>query len=202
VLASANEHKAHELAALLPGWELDSLGGATFPEETGESYYANALAKARFGRGLAPPGAWVLGDDSGIEVEALAGAPGVRTRRYAGEHATDDDNNRKLLAALAGLPPERRTARYVCVLALALPSDAGARGGLRVRMRRGIVNGRIATEPRGTNGFGYDPIFEPDSEPSGGRTFGLWSTEEKHAVSHRARAARRMRPLLESLGFG
>jgi len=179
---------------------LDDLGVPGEAIEDATTFEGNAAVKARWAaRATGMP---ALADDSGIEVEALGGGPGVRTRRYAGEDATDEDNNRKLLGALDGLPPEQRAARYVCVLALALPSDAGPRRGLPVRARRGIVNGRIASAPRGTNGFGYDPIFEPESEPPGGRTFGLWSPEEKHAVSHRARAARRMRPVLESLGFG
>ena len=125
----------------------------------------------------------------------------MRTRRYAGEDATDAANNAKLLEALRGLPPERRGARYVCALALALPDDAGPRGGVPLITARGTCRGRIATEPRGHGGFGYDPIFEPASEPPGGRTLGLWTPAEKHAISHRARAARRMAPRLAALGF-
>jgi XTP/dITP diphosphohydrolase len=125
----------------------------------------------------------------------------VRTRRYAGPSATDAQNNAKLLAALEGLPPDRRGARYVCVLALALPDDAGPRGGQPIRFRRGISRGRIAAAPRGRGGFGYDPIFEPAREAPGGRTFGEYLAEEKDAISHRARAARRMAPLLRELGF-
>ena len=141
-------------------------------------------------------------DDSGLEVDALDGGPGVRTRRYAGPAATDADNNAKLLAALDGLPPERRGARYVCVLALAIPRPgAAARDAVPIRSVRGTTRGRIATEARGTGGFGYDPIFEPAGEPPGGRTFGRWSAEDKHAVSHRGRAARRMTPILRELGF-
>jgi XTP/dITP diphosphohydrolase len=131
----------------------------------------------------------------------LGGRPGVRTRRYAGEQATDEDNNRKLLGELAGLPPDRRRARYVCALAFAVPSP-GAPGGLRTVTRRGTSRGRIASEPRGSGGFGYDPIFEPAPEPPGGRTFGQYSAAEKHAVSHRARAARRMRPVLVAASHG
>jgi XTP/dITP diphosphohydrolase len=142
-----------------------------------------------------------VADDSGIEVDALGGGPGVRTRRYAGELATDTDNNAKLLDALRGLPPDRRGARYVCVLALALPEPDGPRGRLPLITARGTCRGRIAAEPRGTSGFGYDPIFEPTSEPAGGRTLGLWSPAEKHAISHRARAARRLAPRLRALGF-
>ena len=104
-------------------------------------------------------------------------------------------------AALAGLPPARRGARYVCVLALALPDRRGLRGGLEMTLRRGTCRGRIAIAPRGDGGFGYDPIFEPAGEPPGGRTLGLYSPAEKHAISHRARAARRMVPILRELGF-
>jgi XTP/dITP diphosphohydrolase len=169
---------------------LDDLGIADDVEETGATFEANARLKARaYARrsGLA-----TLADDSGIEVDALRGGPSVRTRRYAGELATDDENNAKLLAALAGLPPERRGARYVCVLVLARPEGAGPRGGLPLVLTRGTCRGRIADAPRGSGGFGYDPIFEPAGEPPGGRTLGLYSAAEKHAISHRARAARRM----------
>lgn len=204
LVATRSAHKLRELRELLAldVGELvsfDDLGLPGDPVEDGETFETNAAIKARFGVRLS--GLPTLADDSGIEVDALAGAPGVRTRRYAGEHATDEDNNRKLLAALDGLPPERRGARYVCVLALALPDDAGPRGGLPPIKARGTCRGRIATEPRGTAGFGYDPIFEPSPEPPGGRTFGLWTPAEKHAISHRARAARRMAPRLAALGF-
>ena len=178
---------------------LDALGIEGDPVEDGATFETNAAIKARFG--LRASGLPTLADDSGLEVDALGGAPGVRTRRYAGEDASDVDNNEKLLAALAGLPPERRGARYVCVLALALPGDAGPRGGVRLSLTRGTCRGRIATRPLGTGGFGYDPIFEPASEPPGGRTLGLWTPSEKHAISHRARAARRMTPRLLALGF-
>jgi XTP/dITP diphosphohydrolase len=135
-------------------------------------------------------------------VDALGGAPGVRTRRYAGPAATDADNNARLLAALDGWPPDRRGARYVCLLALAVPRPgAGPDDAVPIRTVRGTTRGRIATEPRGHGGFGYDPIFEPEGEPPGGRTFGQWSAAEKNAVSHRGRAARRMTPILRELGF-
>jgi XTP/dITP diphosphohydrolase len=201
-------HSAHKLAELrdllaLPRADLvslDDLGIADDPDETGETFATNARIKARFG--ARRTGLPTLADDSGIEVAALGGGPGVRTRRYAGPTATDRDNNEKLLAALAGLPPARRGARYVCVLALALPRPgAGAREAVPIRLVRGTTRGRIATEPRGTGGFGYDPIFEPEGEPPGGRTFGQWSAAAKHAVSHRGRAARRMTPILRDLGF-
>ncbi len=204
VVATHSGHKLRELRELLDLRRaelvsLDELGVDDEPIEDATTFAGNAGLKARFAaRATGLPS---LADDSGLEVDALDGGPGVRTRRYAGEDATDEQNNLKLLAALDGLPPERRGARYVCVLALALPATAGPRGGLSVVTRRGITRGRIATSARGTNGFGYDPIFEPEGEPPGGRTFGLWSSADKHAVSHRARAARRMAPILRDLGF-
>jgi XTP/dITP diphosphohydrolase len=204
LVATRSAHKLRELWELLSLERgtlvsLDDLGIEGDPVEDGETFETNAAIKARFG--LRASGLPTLADDSGIEVDALAGGPGVRTRRYAGEDATDDENNAKLLAALVGLPPERRGARYVCVLALALPGDAGPRGGVPIITSRGTCRGRIASEPRGSGGFGYDPIFEPATEPPGGRTFGLWEPAEKHAISHRAGAARRMAPKLAALGF-
>lgn len=207
LVATHSRHKLAELRELLQLGRaelvtFDDVGIVDEPEETGETFETNARIKARFG--ARRTGLPTLADDSGIEVEALHGAPGVRTRRYAGPSATDDDNNRKLLAVLDGLPPERRVARYVCVLALALPASAGrdhSRSAVPMRLVRGTTRGRIATEPRGSNGFGYDPIFEPAGEAPGGRTFGQWAPAEKHAVSHRGRAARRMTPILRELGF-
>ncbi len=201
LVATRSAHKLRELRELLdlPNGvlvSLDELGVPGDPVEDGETFETNARIKARFG--ARATGLPTLADDSGIEVDALGGGPGVRTRRYAGEDATDQDNNRKLLAALDGLPPERRGARYVCVLALALPREGG---GLSILLARGTARGRIATEPRGMGGFGYDPIFEPASEQPGGRTLGLWTPAEKNAISHRARAARRMAPHLANLGF-
>ncbi len=204
LVATRSTHKLSELRELLDLHRtelvsLDDLGIPDDPIEDGATFGANAAIKARFG--VRRSGLPTLADDSGIEVDALGGGPGVRTRRYAGDGASDDDNNARLLDALRGLPPGARGARYVCVLALALPEPAGSRGGLPLIVTRGTCRGRIASEPRGSGGFGYDPIFEPASEPPGGRTFGLWSPAEKHAVSHRARAARRMAPRLVALGF-
>lgn len=204
LVATRSVHKLRELRELLQLEHaelvsLDQLGIPGDPDEDGATFEANAALKARFGARAS--GLATLADDSGLEVDALDGGPGVRTRRYAGEHASDEDNNRKLLAALDGLSPERRGARYVCALALALPDRAGPHGGLDVILTRGTCRGRIATAPRGTGGFGYDPIFEPASEPPGGRTLGLWTPAEKHAISHRAGAARRMTPHLRACGF-
>jgi XTP/dITP diphosphohydrolase len=204
LIATRSPHKLAELRTLLSVDRaelvtLDDIGVEGDVDETGSTFESNARLKARFG--ARATGLPTVADDSGLEVEALGGGPGVRTRRYAGENATDENNNTKLLAELAGLPPERRAARYVCVLALALPAAAGPRGGLPVRVVRGTCRGRIATEARGSAGFGYDPVFEPQSEPPGGRTLGLWTPEEKNRISHRAAAARRMSPILRELGF-
>ena len=204
VIATHSEHKLRELRELLhldyaELVSLDDLGVTGEPIEDGETFETNAAIKARFA--VQATGLPALADDSGLEVDALGGGPGVRTRRYAGEDATDADNNAKLLAELDGLPPGRRGARYVCVLALALPGDAGPRGGQRLVFARGTCRGRIAPAPQGSGGFGYDPIFEPASEPPGGQTLGQWSPAEKNAISHRARAARRMATRLAALGF-
>jgi len=168
------------------------------PVEDGLTFETNARIKARFA--ARATGLPALADDSGLEVDALAGMPGVRTRRYAGPDATDAENNAKLLRELASLPAAQRGARYVCVLVLALP-DPGSVGGLRLIARRGTTRGRIALEPRGSGGFGYDPLFEPLRERVGGRTFGEYDRAEKDAISHRGRAARRMTPVLAELGF-
>ena len=204
VVATRSAHKLAELRTLLdvPNAELvslDDLGVEGDVDETGATFEANAALKARHAARVT--GLAALADDSGLEVDALGGGPGVRTRRYAGEHATDAENNAKLLTALDGLPPDRRGARYVCVLALARPDEAGPRGGMPVTLVRGTCRGRIATAPRGNGGFGYDPIFEPRSEAPGGRTLGEWSAEEKNAISHRGAAARRMSPILRRHGF-
>jgi len=204
LVATRSAHKLGELRDLLGLAHtrlvsLDELGLDGEPVEDGETFASNAALKARFYARLS--GLPTLADDSGIEVDALRGGPGVRTRRYAGDGATDAQNNAKLLAALDGLPPERRGARYRCALALVEPAHAGLRGGLPVVTTRGTLEGRIAAGPRGTGGFGYDPIFEPASEKPGGRTLGAWTAAEKNAVSHRSRAARRMARILAARGY-
>jgi XTP/dITP diphosphohydrolase len=205
LVATRSRHKLRELRELLAlgdGVELvspDDVGIEGEPDETGSTFETNARLKARYY--AARSGLPTLADDSGIEVEALGGLPGVHTRRYAGPTASDEQNNARLLDELGGLPPERRGARYVCVLALALPGETGPRGGLRTLVRRGTCRGRIAARPKGSGGFGYDPIFEPASEPAGGATLGEWTAAAKHRISHRSRAARRMRPVLRSLGY-
>jgi XTP/dITP diphosphohydrolase len=203
LVATRSRHKLRELGELLSlpaGVELlspDDLGIEGEPDETGATFETNARIKARwYGVRSGLP---TLADDSGLEVDALGGRPGVYSRRYAGPNATDAGNNDRLLMELGYLPADQRGARYVCVLALALPRDAGPRGGLRVLTRRGTCRGRIATGPRGEGGFGYDPLFEPEQEPVGGRTLGEWSAAEKHVISHRSRAARRMAPVLREV---
>jgi XTP/dITP diphosphohydrolase len=197
LVATRSDHKLRELRQLLALRHaelvtLDDVGVDGEPVEDGATFEANAAIKAR--AALEATGLPTLADDSGIEVDALDGGPGVRTRRYAGDAATDAQNNAKLLDALDGLPPERRGARYVCALVLAMP-------GQPLLTVRGECRGRIASGPRGSSGFGYDPIFEPDEEPIGGRTFGQWRAEDKNRISHRARAARAMTPHLVERGF-
>jgi XTP/dITP diphosphohydrolase len=192
LVGTTNRGKLAEIEAQLQGSSLrvvplDRL--ATWPEvaEDADTFEENALKKAR---ALATfSGMATLADDSGLEVDALGGAPGVHSARYSGEGADDRKNNEKLLRALAGVPRERRTARFVCVLALCLPG-AGER---REWLFRGECGGWIAFAPRGENGFGYDPLF---FYPSFGKTLGEVDRETKGRVSHRGKALRR---LVESL---
>jgi XTP/dITP diphosphohydrolase len=184
VLASANMHKARELGRLLEGWEVDPFAGE-LPAETGETFIANARLKARHVHAALGGATWVVADDSGIEAAALGGAPGVRSARYAREGATDEENLAKLIAALADAGD--RHVRYVAELVAIAP------GGLEVTAR-GEVAGTLAPAPRGTGGFGYDPAFVPEGET---RTVAELSAAEKDAISHRARAARALLPLLE-----
>jgi XTP/dITP diphosphohydrolase len=198
LVATRSRHKLEELRTLLHLTDrrlttLDDLGIEQEAVEDARTFRGNAILKARYYAGLA--GLPTLADDSGLEVDVLDGEPGVRTRRYAGEHATDDENNLKLLGVLRGIAPDRRTAHYVCVLAYLDPTDAnGGRKGRRryVVTRTGRFDGRIALGLRGENGFGYDPLFEPATEPIGGRTVGQLSADEKNRISHRAKAARAM----------
>ena len=199
LIATGSRHKLDELRALLelPGTELVGLadvGLADDAPEEGTTFAANAVFKARWYADRS--GLPTLADDSGLEVDFLHGAPGVRTRRFAGEAATDEQNNAHLLALLEGVAPSARGARYRCVLALAEPGP----GERDVVTTTGIFEGRIALAPRGSNGFGYDPIFEPASEPIGGRTVGELSSDEKNRRSHRAQAARAMRETLIERG--
>jgi XTP/dITP diphosphohydrolase len=198
LVATGSRHKFQELVELLdlPRTQLLSLsdvGLSDSADETGATFEANATIKALHYARLS--GLPTLADDSGLEVDALGGRPGVRTRRYAGPQATDEQNNVKLLAELAQVAdPTERAARYRCVLVL-----AGAEGVLEVT--NGTFEGRIAFTPCGTGGFGYDPIFEPLPEPPGGRTVGQMSATEKNSMSHRAKAGRAMHERLIVRGF-
>jgi XTP/dITP diphosphohydrolase len=174
-LASRNPNKARELERLLPGWAIEPLEADDYPPETGETYYDNARRKASFGRALAEPEAWVLGEDSGIEVAGLDGGPGVQSARSGG-----DDPVGWLLERLHGIGGEGRRARYVSELVALTPQGVELRG-------TGTLSGHIAERPRGTEGFGYDPIFVPDGES---RTVAELGNEWKAAHSHRAMAAR------------
>ncbi len=138
-----------------------------------------------------------------MEVDALDGRPGVETRRFAGPNATDDENNAKLLAELEGVAPADRTARYQCVLAFLDPTEAPGGDVSRglVRQRMGTLEGRIARKPKGKGGFGYDPIFEPATEPPGGRTVAQMKPAEKNEISHRGQAALAMGDWLRTRGY-
>jgi XTP/dITP diphosphohydrolase len=173
ILASQNRHKLEELRETLTGWQIDSLEADEWPEETGETYYDNALIKARFGRALADPEAWVLGEDSGIESMALDGAPGLHSARWA----PGLDQADALLARLDG--EHERRARMVTELVALSPAGEELRG-------RGVLEGELATERRGAGGFGYDPIFIPLGET---RTVAEIGDAWKSRNSHRARAA-------------
>jgi XTP/dITP diphosphohydrolase len=170
-LASGNAHKLEELRSALPDWELELVGADAFPPEDGTTYYENARAKARFGATLSEE-CWTLGEDSGIEVDALGGRPGLESARWA------EDGVAALLEALDGV--DDRSARYVCELVGVSPEGEEFRG-------TGTLEGSVATEPRGSEGFGYDPIFVPDGET---RTVAELGNAWKRTNSHRARAAR------------
>jgi XTP/dITP diphosphohydrolase len=177
LLATRNGHKLREFGRLLPNVELEPLPeGLPTPVEDGDSYVANALIKAR--AAAAATGRPAIADDSGIEAEALDGAPGVRSARFAGEHATDAEN----LAKLRAMAPADTRLRYVCAIAHVDPH------GLEHVFER-TTSGTVAPEPRGQRGFGYDPLFVPDDDPRR-RTMAELTDEEKDAISHRGRAAR------------
>lgn len=194
VLATRNRHKGEELAALLGDLgitirTLDEFPGAPDVVEDGDTCEANAVKKARaiaeFTRLPA------VADDTGLEVDALGGRPGVYAARYAGENATYEDNCGKLLRELTGVPRERRTARFLTVAAIALPSDG-------IRVAQGTLDGMISEQPSGTLGFGYDPIF---FVPELGKTLAQLSTDQKNRISHRAKAFFQAKDLLREMKF-
>lgn len=189
VLASRNPGKLVEIRALLGALPVRLLGLDGFPEailpEEGDAYEANALAKAR--SAARATNRWALADDSGLEVDALQGAPGPRSARFGGPGLDDAGRSRALLDALAGVPAARRMARFVCVAALVTPH-----GG--AWCFRGECRGRILEAPRGEAGFGYDPVFAPEGSS---RSMAELSAEEKNRISHRAHAFRALARALE-----
>jgi XTP/dITP diphosphohydrolase len=190
LLSTHNEHKRREFARLLGhspgGWEIETLpDSVVMPPEDGETFAENALGKAR--AAASATGRVSIADDSGIAAAALGGAPGVRSARYAGEHATDEQNLQKLLReAPAGSPLE-----YICVIAHVDPASGAE------YVFEGRCSGRLAAKPGGAGGFGYDPAFLPDDGPSG-MTMAELSDEQKDAISHRGRAARALEAWLIS----
>lgn len=176
-MCSGNASKVDEFAQLFPDWQLELLQAGPFPPEDGDTYVANARIKARFGRAHGPADRWMLADDSGIELAALDGAPGVLTARWS--------EGRHVERALAAVTEDRR-ARYVCELVLLAPDGAEHRG-------TGVLDGRIAEAPAGDEGFGFDPVFVPAGET---RTVAELGDAWKAERSHRALAARALRDTL------
>ena len=192
LVATTNRGKVAEYRDLLAGLDLDlvTLDEAGISQEADESFHTfeeNARSKAVFYAGLG--GLLTLADDSGLEVDALGGEPGVRSSRYAGDNATDSDRVNFLLGKLREVPPEKRQARFKCVIAVAAPNG-------HLEIVNGECEGTIALEPRGENGFGYDPIFYL---PQYGKTIAEVSSELKNEISHRGRAARKAREVLARL---
>lgn len=192
VIATGNQNKLEEIKVLLQGVPLEIVTikdypGLEMPEEDQETFYGNAAKKAETVSAFT--GEMALADDSGLEVDALGCRPGVQSARYAGAEGDYEANNRLLLEEMKGILPEKRTARFVAVIAISSP-------GNKTLSVRGICPGRIAEEPRGSGGFGYDPLFI--YEPTG-MTFAEMPAEKKNMVSHRARALRQARELLARL---
>ncbi len=192
ILASRNKGKIKEIGDILGKYDMTvvSRDDAGLPidevEETGETFEENSYIKAKAILDVA--GVPTVADDSGLMVDALGGAPGVYSARYAGENCTYEDNNRKLLSALAGVPDEKRSARFVSVITMLWPDG-------RKIVARGECEGRILTETRGEGGFGYDPLFVPEGYDI---SFGEMSPEEKNKISHRAKALMKLESILEN----
>ncbi len=192
ILASRNKGKIKEIGDILGKYDMTvvSRDDAGLPidevEETGETFEENSYIKAKAILDVA--GVPTVADDSGLMVDALGGAPGVYSARYAGENCTYEDNNRKLLDALADVPDEKRSARFVSVITMLWPDG-------RKIVARGECEGRILTETRGEGGFGYDPLFVPEGYDI---SFGEMSPEEKNKISHRAKALMKLESILEN----
>jgi XTP/dITP diphosphohydrolase len=193
ILATANPHKVHELSTLLASAGADLVleplpAGVALPEETGTTFLANARLKAQ--AVVQATGQVALADDSGLEVDALGGEPGVHSARYAGEGAGDAANNAKLLAELLGIHGPNRRARFRCVLVLAAP-------GRPEVVAQGAIEGFVLPALRGAGGFGYDPLFNPEGDA---RSLAEYAPDEKNRVSHRGQAARQLLHLLAARG--
>ena len=191
VVASLNRAKAGEIVRILRdegvGFEVASLAefpGVELPPETGSTFAANATAKAKHAAEIT--GLPAIADDSGLEVDALGGEPGIRSARFAGDGASDEDRYRKVLELMGEVADDCRSARFRCAAAFATPEG-------EVLLAEGKCDGRIAREPAGTGGFGYDPIFVPEDHTC---TMAQLSDAQKHAISHRGRALRRLARLL------
>lgn len=182
ILASRNKGKLEEIKAILQKFGMETIsrddaGIPTFEvEETGNTFEENSLLKAQAIMDVAH--VITIADDSGLEVDALSGAPGIYSARYAGENCTFEDNNRKLLQELEGVPEERRGAAFVSVITMLFPNGEKL-------VARGECRGKILTELRGKEGFGYDPLFMPEGE---NRSFAEMTSEEKNRISHRAKS--------------
>ena len=192
ILATGNRHKVEEITALLEGlpFKVTSLKDypqVVMPEEDRDTFAGNAAKKAE--AVSRATGEIVLADDSGLEVEALNGRPGVLSARYAGVSGNDEANNDLLLRELKDVPPEKRIAKFICAIAVAVPGD-------QTYIVEESCSGLITTGRRGNGGFGYDPLFY--FEPAG-RTFAEMPAEEKNKISHRGKALRRMRELIEKI---
>ncbi len=195
IAATQNKHKIEEIGEMTKefGFEIISRDEAGVGDleviEDGETFEANSFKKAN--EIMKVTGEITIADDSGLEVDFLDGAPGVYSARFAGEDATDDDNNQKLITLLKDIPYEERTARYVCVITMVMPEG-------KKLVARGEVEGHIVLEPSGTNGFGYDPYFIPVGYD---KTFGNFTMEEKNAISHRGKALEILRELMVKEGI-
>lgn len=189
LVATSNSGKTREIRKILAGIpfeivNLKDVGKLTEARETGKSFAANARIKAR--TYYRQTGLLTLAEDSGLQVDYLGGRPGVLSARFAGETASDADNVRRLLASMRGVPQEKRHARFVCVVAIT--------DGKKMWMATGKCEGRIASRPSGRSGFGYDPVFIPDGY---NKTFANLGADEKNKISHRGRALRKARRILE-----
>jgi XTP/dITP diphosphohydrolase len=191
VIGTGNKHKVQEIAPLLSGLpiELKAAGefGAFDPDENGNTLEDNALIKARAAMALS--GQWAISDDTGLEIDALDGRPGIFAARYAGPGCTFDDNIRKVLNEMQNVPEGKRNAKFACVIALCRPGE-------KPQTFRGECKGHISTQRRGDGGFGYDPIFVIDEL---NRSFAELTTEEKNRISHRAIATKLCRTYLEKV---